>query len=289
MLVPTMTVGLKATYRRLGDAIEDRCDFQYAPESNASGCAFINPGSGERFAAGNAPVCDGFVEAPDGSQCAETGPATPRVTRLYRGVEVLARKSVGDRLWVQGSYVYSSLRGNFDGAVNERLEATAPGLDIDFDWPPLWHNAYGRLYLDRPHRFRLDGYWTTPIKLSVGAQVFAESGAPLDRLGYFQSTSDVFLVPRGSAGRLPARSGTNLTFSYPISVGPTVMTLQGYVYNVFNNRVATARDDRWRLTLPQGYPATIYDPSQPSDNPEYGKITSRQDPRLFRAAIRVSF
>ena len=37
------------------------------------------------------------------------------------------------------------------------------------------------------------------------------------------------------------------------------------------------------------YPATIYDPSQPSDNPENGKITSRQDPRLFRAAIRVSF
>lgn len=40
---------------------------------------------------------------------------------------------------------------------------------------------------------------------------------------------------------------------------------------------------------PNGYPATIYDPNQPSDNPEYGKITSRQDPRVFRAAVRVSF
>jgi len=289
MLAPTVTAGLKATYRRLADAIEDRCDFQSASDTNASDCAFINPGSGEKFAAGDAPVCDGFVEAPDGPQCTETGPATPSASRLYRGIERLARKTLGDKLWLQASYVYSSLRGNYDGAVNEGLEQTTPGFNLDFDWPPLWHNAYGRLYLDRPHRFRLDGYWVTPLKLSMGVQVFTESGAPLDRLGYFLGNSDVFLVPRGSAGRLPTRRGANLTLSYPISVGPATVTLQAYVYNAFNNQVATTRDNRWTLRPPERYPATIYDPNQPSDNPENGKITSRQDPRLFRAAIRVSF
>ena len=289
MLAPTITVGLKATYRRLADAIEDRCDFQYAPDATASGCAFINPGSGEKFAAGDAPVCNGFVETPDADQCTDAGAATPSARRLYRGIELLARKSLSDKLWVQASYVYSSLRGNYDGAVNEALEVTTPGFNPDFDWPPLWHNAYGRLYLDRPHRFRLDGYWATPLKLSMGVQVFAESGVPLDQLGYFQYNSDVFLVPRGSAGRLPTRRGANLTLSYPISVGPATVTIQAYVYNAFNNQVATTRDNSWRLSPPASYPATIYDPSQPSDNHEYGKFTSRQDPRLFRAAIRVSF
>jgi len=289
MLDATVTVGLKATYRRLADAIEDRCDFQYAPDTGASGCAFINPGSGEKFAAGDAPVCNGFVETTDTNQCTDAGAATPPARRLYRGIELLARKSLGDKLWLQSSYVYSSLRGNYDGAVNEGLEQTSPGFNLDFDWPPLWHNAYGRLYLDRPHRFRLDGYWATPLKLSIGVQVFAESGAPLDQLGYFQGNSDVFLLPRGSAGRLPTRRGANLTLSYPISVGPATVTLQAYLYNAFNNQVATTRDNRWTLSPPPRYPATIYDPSQPSDNKEYGKITSRQDPRLFRAAVRVSF
>ena len=34
LLDPTFTLGLKATYRRLGNAIEDRCDLDYnSPES----------------------------------------------------------------------------------------------------------------------------------------------------------------------------------------------------------------------------------------------------------------
>jgi hypothetical protein len=32
-----------------------------------------------------------------------------------------------------------------------------------------------------------------------------------------------------------------------------------------------------------------YDPNQKQTNTNYGKVTERQDPRLFRAAIRISF
>ena len=125
----------------------------------------------------------------------------PPASRIYRGIELLARKTLGDRLWIQASYVYSSLRGNYDGGVNQGTYGqTDPGINSDFDYPQLWHNAYGILALDRPNRFRLDGYWNTPWRLSVGLQAFAESGG--SSTGLLQSVLRlrVFLVPRGSAG-----------------------------------------------------------------------------------------
>jgi hypothetical protein len=214
----------------------------------------------------------------------------PRAKRIYRGIELLVRKSVGQKLWIQASYLYSSLRGNFDGAINESTGQTDPGINADFDYYLFNHNLSGRLFLDEPSRFRLDGYYVTPIGLSVGLQAFAASGVPLDKLGYFNFSygSFVNLVPRGYAGRMPTQWDANLTLSYPFAIGPVTVTLQGYVYNLFNNQIPTFRRTDWNTTPPSQYP-DIYDPNQDQTNPEYGKIVTRSDPRLFRAAVHVSF
>jgi hypothetical protein len=287
---PTTTVGLKATYRRLGGTIEDRCDFDYTrPETGGNSCAFITPGSSGKFARGDVPTCNGL----DGrlSECSETGPATPSARRLYRGIELLTRKTVGDRFWLQASYVYSSLRGNYSGGVNELTGSTGLGWDESFDYPALWHNGYGTLALDRPHKFRMDGFWLSPRRFSVGLQVFAESGAPLNRLGYFDRFygSMILLVPRGSEGRLPTLWDGNLVVGYPVTIGAVTVTLQAYVFNFFNNQIAISRDDVWSRTPPDGFPDTIYDPNQERNNDEYGKITGRSEPRSFRAAVKISF
>jgi hypothetical protein len=101
--------------------------------------------------------------------------------------------------------------------------------------------------------------------------------------------ADVFLVPRGSEGRLPTLWGTNLTLSFPIAIGPATMTLQAYVFNVFNKQIAISRDEGWSIYQPPDYPASIYDPNQEQNNPYYGAVTHRSDPRVFRAAVKVSF
>jgi hypothetical protein len=67
------------------------------------------------------------------------------------------------------------------------------------------------------------------------------------------------------------------------------VTLQGYLFNVFNNQLAILRDDASTASPPEGFPATIDDPSQEQNNDLYGTITGRSDPRSFRAALRVSF
>ncbi len=46
LLDPTLSIGLKGTYRNLGRAIEDRCDLDYnSPINNFNSCAIMNPGS----------------------------------------------------------------------------------------------------------------------------------------------------------------------------------------------------------------------------------------------------
>ncbi len=288
----SLTVSAKATYRRLGNAIEDRCDLDYV-RNDQSGCAILNPGSQDRYARGDFFFCNGLDG--DYNNCSSDpgkgvpmfgAPPVPPARRLYRGFELLARKSVVERLWVQASYVFSSLRGNYDGGVHEAGGRNSdPGVNTDFDYPSRFHNGYGRLYLDRPHQLRLDAFYATPLGLSIGAQAWVRSGAPLDRFGY----GEIQLVQKGYAGRLPPEWEANLTLEYPIAIGPATVTLQAYVFNLFNNQIRTGQDQAWTNNEPAGYPYSIYDPNQVRDNPNYGKVTSRQDPRLFRAALKVAF
>jgi hypothetical protein len=284
-----LTVGLKGTYRSLNRVIALRYDLDPSqPQTDYSQYAVVNPGSGARYASGDVPTCNGLD--PPFYQCYSQGPATPPAKRYYKGIELLARQSIGDRLWLQASYIYSSLKGNVDGAISEINWDQSQSVE-SFDYPALWHNADGNLYLDRPNRFRLDGYWTAPFKLGVGLQTFIESGAIYDKMGYFNDVIGPFIYinPRGTTGRLPALWETNLTLSYPLVFGPTTVNLQAYLYNVFNQQIPTSIDQVWSYSPPPGYPATLYDPTQPQTNPNYGKVLTRQAPRLFRAAVDIAF
>ena len=299
LLDPTLSVGVKGTYRTLGRAIEDRCDLDYtAPINNGNTCAITNPGGGGLWASGNIPGCNGL----DGSafNCTATIPALPDAKRIYRGIEVVGRKSFTQNLWAQASYVFSSLRGNYDGEVREGRGQTDPGINADFDYFLFLHNNYGRLFLDRPHNFRLDLSYTTPFKLFVGLQTYVQSGAPLNKQGYFNAGygAEIQLVTKGEAKRLPTTYEANLTLGYPIQLGGVTITPQLYVFNLLNKQIETLEDVRYSTSQPAGYlfcgnlsdpRCTIFDPNQQQTNPNYGKITQRQDPRLFRGAVKISF
>ena len=301
LLQPTLSVGIKGTYRRVGRAIEDRCDLDYnRAENNFYSCAFVNLGSDGKYARGDFYSCNGLdfpfnncSDDPDAYRPVLGAPPTSKASRIYRGIEVSARKSF-EKLWLQASYVYSSLRGNWDGAVYEPFGQTDPGISADFDYPQFWQrNNYGRLSLDRPHAFRLDASWTTPFGLFAGIQGYVKSGAPLSKIGYFNQNYGpaVYLEPRGFAGRLPTLWEANLMLGYPILLGPVTATVQVYAFNVFNNQIRTQIDQVYTLNPPPNYPASLYDPNVPAEDvsPNYGHIVARQDPRLLRAAVKIAF
>ena len=300
LLDPTFSVGVKGTYRNLGQTIEDRCDLDgSSPLTNFNTCAIINPGSDSPLALGQVPGCNGLDGASYG--CFDAIPPITKAERKYWGGELVVRKQFTNTLWSQFSFVYSSLSGNYDGEVREGRGQTDPGINADFDYFQFQHNNNGKLFLDVPWRLRLDASYTFPFKMYMGIQFYAEEGKPLNQQGYFNSGygAEIQLVERGSAGRLPTLYEMNLSLGYPIALGPVTVTPTVYLFNALNRQTATLKDVRYSTTQPAGYtncsgvdyppPCTLYDPNQQQTNPNYGFVTQRQSPRLFRFALKVTF
>lgn len=291
-LDPTLVIGLKGMYRRLGRAIEDRCDLDYNFEVNLfNSCAIVNPGSGEMWANGDFP-CHNSSERPDAAaddvKCnVNGGPPVKEAKRLFRGIELVARKSFSQNLWAQVSYLYSSLRGNYDGAARLATGQTDPGINADYDYFQFAEfGAYGKLYLDRPHQFQIGGIYTAPFGLSVGLSGFVRSGPPINQAEYFNSFYPDLIhgVTRGSAGRAETEYEANLSLAWAVNAGPVTITPQLYIFNLFDRQGEQRIEDAYN-------PDGDFDPvtGEAVQDVDYGKIQQRQEPRLFRAALRISF
>ncbi|HEY1252813.1 MAG TPA: TonB-dependent receptor, partial [Thermoanaerobaculia bacterium] len=302
---PTFAVGVKGTYRHLGRTIEDRCDLDSAyPEANANTCVIFNPGSDSPFATGDFHGCSGFDSEPfdnsgsPGSTCNSQAltpisqplppggvynSAVPAAKRNYWSAEVVAKKQVGRSFWTQVSYIWSQLRGNYDGAARQaNIGQTDPGINADFDYAAFLINADGKLYLDRPHSFRLDAAYTAPFGLTLGLTGFVRSGAPKDKVGYFNSQygTELLLLPRGSFGRLPADYEISASAGYTIKIAPVDITLFLQAFNLINRQTVIQVDNEFTQDIP-GSPDEFYG--------SFDKANARRAPRKLTFGARVSF
>jgi hypothetical protein len=305
---PTLSLGLKGTYRTLGRTVEDRCDLDssVAPSS----CALFNPGGDGQAASGFFPTCNGSQNPtdPTAGECSTSGFPVGDAKRIFRGIEFVARKQFSNTFWAQASYLYSSLRGNYSGAIREASGQTDPGINADYDYYQFTFNAYGDLELDRPHQGRLDMVYTAPFGLTAGVGFYVRSGLPISRFGFFNNFYPdlLFLDQRGSNGRTPTDYDMNLSLGYNINVGPVTITPQAYLYNAFNRQTVNSVDATFN---PGG--AFVTDPASPffgeaglapgegscpasasapcPDNPDYRKANGRNNARLLRVALKVTF
>ena len=316
-LDPTFSLGIKGTYRTLGRTIEDRCDLDYNdPAALGSSCGIMNPGGGGPVASGSIQTCDTWVNPadPNAGQCGLPGVAIGPAKRIFRGIEMTARKAFSQTFWAQASYLYSTLRGNYSGAIRESDGQTDPGINADYDYNQFLVNAYGNLELDRPHQFRLDTVYNAPFGLSAGVQFYVRSGVPTSRQGYFNSfyQTELFLDPRGSDGRTPTEYEANLSLAYNFNVGPVTITPQLYIFNLLNKQIVTSIDERFNVfgnyvtnknspffgqagiepgtTDPVSGVSCPASSSGPcSDNVDYRKATARTGFRQLRAALKFTF
>ena len=193
---------------------------------------------------------------------------------------------MGDRLWIQAWYVYSSLRGNYDGAASLRTGQTDPGVNADFDyWQFDRSNSSGKLYLDRPHAFQLSAAYLAPFGLVAGFSGFVRSGPPRNQLLFFNDGygGQLYAVRRGFFGRAATQYEINLAVGYQIHVGPVSITPRLFVFNLLNRQGETRIEDDFN---PNGdFDAEGND----LQHVNFGKILQRQEPRLIRAAVRISF
>ena len=212
--------------------------------------------------------------------------------RIFRGIELVARKQFSNTLWAQMSFLYSSLKGNYSGAISEATGQTDPGINADFDYYQFAFNGYGNLELDRPVQARIDAVYTASFGLTLGGGFYVRSGIPISQLGWFNNfyPGTLYLDTRGTLARTPTDYDLNLSLGYNINVGPVTITPQAYVYNLINKQVPvsyqTVYNTNGTFNLDESSPN--YGDAE-LDEPDYLKANQRNNPRLLRVALKVTF
>lgn len=174
------TVGVSASYRNLGRAVEDALLDQgvraYCTRNGIAGCdaAFprgsyyliINPGFDVQalVTLPNSPTPQSITLRAD-----ELG--LPKARREYMGLEFKAARAF-DGVWgVTASYTLSKSEGNYEGGVKSDIGQTDSGITQDFDFLSFIPGSYGLLPNHRGHQLKVFGSWQATNRLLVGANL----------------------------------------------------------------------------------------------------------------------
>jgi hypothetical protein len=248
----------------------------------------------------------------------------PRAKRDYDAMTLYFEKTFASQWMALASYTLSYLRGNYSGLSQPGDIFPGANTTGDFDIISLLPNRDGPLPGDRTHALRLYGAkaFSLPgsFEVSLGASYEGVSGAPLNVLGAhpYYGAGNVFILPRGSGGRLPwvHTVDTNISAGYRLSKD-SVLSLSLNVFNLFNFQAETNRDQNYTYAAVRPIKAGKLDdlevdndencmatnscrdvvvawaggsPLGPQGrNPNYGRAMSYQTPRQIRIGAKVTF
>jgi hypothetical protein len=233
-LKPNLSLGVQATYRKLGRVIED---FLVDPANGTY--AIANPGEGTL---GKEIYFYDYSPAPG-----------QKATREYTGVELNLRKRYSEGWQMYASYLWSKLEGNYDGVFQASTGQLDPNINSAFDYADFFINAEGKLSNDRTHTFKVNTSYTVqqgPVEgLNVGLSAYWQSGTPRTAYGYSfgYENWEYYLTPRGSLGRNPSEYEASLSLSYPFKIGDNELSIMLDVFNLLDRQALTNYDQRYNL------------------------------------------
>jgi hypothetical protein len=184
----------------------------------------------------------------------------PKPERNYTAMELTASRRFNQNWFVSGSYVLSRLYGNYAGTVNTdevtypgRVsvggqeafgQRTRPGTNASRAWDldELMFDShgnlvYGRLPTDRPHVGKVYGSYQFKFGTNVGLNFYAGSGTPISKAVQSIQRYPILVEGRGSLGRTPALTETNLLISHALKfAGDKQVRLEFNALNIFNQQ-----------------------------------------------------
>ena len=214
-------LGFNYTHRSTPRIIEDY--------SNNSGASFIlgNPGYG-------------------------AGSVLPRPVRVYNAYTFALTKPMSNRWQAQVSYTYTSLNGNYEGLIQSTYGQLDPNINATFDFPQLVLNAYGPLPSDIVHVVKAFGSYQfvfgPGVAMTLGGAYYGRSGAPISALGgdFFYGPNSIFIIPRGTYGRLPWVHQLDLHLTLDIGLGGAMrLSLGADCFNVLGLQQVTSVDQSY--------------------------------------------
>ena len=178
------------------------------------------------------------------------------------------------KMFVSGSYTWSHYFGNFDqdnttGLANDMNTFYGSSNIGDSAGRQLWNFRDGDLRGDRPHLFKVFGFYTLSWNATAGAYILAQSGQPWETndhrpylgVGGNTNTNDSarFSEPAGTH-RTDTHYQLDLSYTQNFKVGAR-QTAQITVdlFNVFDKQTGTNVEPRASLSN-YGQPRTYYDP-----------------------------
>lgn len=297
-LRPNLALGIKGTYRDLGQIIEDMLIV-------SEGDYFIaNPGQG----IGRTAYFYDYSPAP-----------AKDPVREYTGIELSARKRFSNNYQFYASYLWSQLEGNYDGVFQVATGQLDPNINSAYDYADFQVNNDGPLSNDREHQLKFNGSYTFGAGMiqgfNVGLSTYYASGRPLTAYGYSNGYRnwEYFLVPRGSLGRGPSEYEADVHFGYPVRFGGVELNLIADIFNALDRQAATNVDQRYNRVsdgacsgIPDQFcnhdgglitkPGTLTpayrlaNPRATAPNPDFlRKGTAFTAPRTVRLGVRLSF
>jgi outer membrane receptor protein involved in Fe transport len=176
--------------------------------------------------------------------------------RNYDALQFTVTQRPTSQSLVLASYTYSQSKGNYPGLFSTETAQLDPNLTSLYDLPDLMANRYGPLGLDRPHNFKLDGFYQFDLKkaglITAGGSFRAQSGVAHNVLaasphpGY--GTGESYLLPRGAMPRSPMTSQLDVHLSYGRRLSKAT-TLEAFVniFNLFNQQEELKQDENYTI------------------------------------------
>jgi hypothetical protein len=318
-------VGLYGTYRKLNRALEDvaidaavnaYCAAEGIDCNTASGSpiwsgfhqyVLVNPGQPSTITLSNPVNGESSLRTIEFS-ADDLG--YPSAVRKYKALTATFEREWDGKWSVAGSYTWSKLRGNYEGAVKSDNGQDDAGITTDFDQPGLTNGSFGFLPNDRRHNFKLYGAYQVTDWFLFGANVSVTSPRKYGCLGRIPRTIDAFaalygsnswychldaqgevittgtvlnpqgvagnpnpaaqLTPRGSQFSSPWQKQLDLTFAFTLPTELFNGTFRVDVFNVFNTR--SALDFEERGTLGNGQPRNTYALPNSFQRPRYVRL-----------------
>jgi TonB dependent receptor/Carboxypeptidase regulatory-like domain len=308
-LLEDLRVGLSYQNRRLGRAIEDM-------STDGAHTYFIgNPGEFDEGA--EADLVDAIAAAEmDGNTEVQAAlekrlalfqavRTFDKPTRDYHAVTLTAAKRFSKSFMVQASYTYSRLRGNYPGLFSPDTGQLDPNISSQYDLLELLGNRFGAQAADRPHNFKIDGYYTFDFadagRLTAGARLRGISGVPLNYFGTHRvyGPLETLVLPRGAGGRTPFTVGTDLQLSYARRIGKMDLEVYIQLLDVLNLQQTATIDDEYTTnnvypivggtTEDLPYLKDYLNNTNAQKKLNYGNPDSRTSPLLTRVGATLSF
>jgi len=231
--------------------------------------------------------------------------------RDYMALHLTASKRFNKRIFAQASYTYSRTEGNFPGLFSADNGQVDPNITSQYDLIELLANRDGPLPQDRPHYFKVDGFYRLDLGragiVTTGVRFRALSGTPVSALArhYLYGRRESFVLPRGAIGRSDFDYGLDLRLSYTRRLAHG-MSLEVFtnLFNVFN-RQGTFRvsqeytRDSINPIVGGDYEDLVFGKAQSSSGGEtsnpirrdrnFGNTTVRYAPLSMRLGARLRF